>query len=353
MGTLGNGHNVASIYTRDGRSELLSIDGVSDLSWGRTQGAFSEASVSVLARLTPDCWSSLGDVHAWAHSLVIHRDDERVWEGPLRNVSLSAGKVDLVAGDVSAWLTRRRIRLKRKTGDTEVSVLSEAQTVLSRAFGPDDPNVLTYVQTIPDSSAPTTARDVDANSGYYYDDLGSLVGAGLQWTVVGRRIVLFTDNVFLGQTEVLVPELHTTADVILAESGDDLATAVTAANEKVEGTAYATGLGSVAGVSDFYGLHDMLTENLDRKKAAGLQKVAARAARHRYPVPQVVVFPDDTALDPAAPIEVRDLVPGTLVPFATNATPRPKSGTFVLTGMGVKQDAEGETVTVSLAPVAG
>lgn len=353
MDRLGQETTTASIYTRDGRSELLTIGGVSEVEYGRVPNAYSEARLTVLSRLDRDCWSSLGDVHTWAHTLVLHRGDERVWEGPITDVSLSQSAVNLQAFDVSAWLTRRRVYRKRITGKgVEVGVLGEARIILNRAFGADDPNVLDHVVTVADPEEPTTAREVKPNEGYYYDDLGTLVGAGLQWTTVGRSIVLGTENVLLGRTATLVPERDTTAEVTLSESGADLATAVTAANEGVVGSAQAAGLPG-EGVSDFYGLHDMLTENLDRKRVEGLRKVARTAVRRRYPAPQVVTFPEGSALDPDTPIPFAHLVPGTAVPLESNATPRPVSATFVLGEVKVKQTVEGEAVTVTLLPVAG
>lgn len=357
---LGQGVNTAAIYTRDGRSELLPLEGITGLEWGRVENAYSEAAVTVLAGRARGCYRDLGKVHTWAHSLVIFRDTgagapERVWEGPITTKVSTASQVTLTARDVSAWTTRRRIRNKRVGGVVLYWVTGEAQLTLDRAFATDDPNVLAHVQVfLPPNrdDEPTLTRDVKVNSGYAYDDLGNLVGEGLRWTVLGRSFLLHPDNVTLGTTATLIPEEHTTAEVALTESGDDLATRVTAANEKVSGTAVATGL-TAGGVSPFYGLHDMLTEHLDRTHEASLTRVATRAVRRAYPAPQLLTIPDGSALDPAAPLPMSHLVPGRLIPVASEAFPDPVNAVFSLTGVKVKQEPAGETVTIDLIPVTG
>lgn len=343
---LGTGVNTAAIYTRDGRSELLPIEGATDVEWGRRINAYSEAKVTVAARLSRDCWSALGDVHTWAHSLVVHRDGRRVWEGPVVDMELGAEHVTVAARDVSAWLTRRRIRVKRVTA-TPVSVLTEAASTITAAFALDDPNVVAHVTTAADPSPPLAARDVKPNSGYYYDDLGALVEKGLLWTVVGRRIVLFTADALLGRTDPLMPERDLLVEVGVVESGEALATRATAAAEGVAGSAVPAGV-PAGGVDPYYGLHDMLTEAGDEKKQARLEALAEVALRGAYPAPQALTIPQGARLDCDAPLPIDMLIPGVTVPVESHATPRRISATFTLAGVTVKQGQETEEVTIDL-----
>lgn len=353
-GTLGTGEYAASIFSRDGTTELLTLDGTTAIEWGRVRNAYSEASVTVQASLRPECWSELGDVHTWANSLVLFRDGDRVWEGPIVTIPLSSTAVTFQARDVLAWPTRRRVRSKRviKKDDPAESVLDEGELTLTRAMSPDDPNVLAHLRIIADPDPPTTKRDLKPNQGYHYDDLVALTGSGLNFTAVGRSIVLWTDNVVLGRTEVLVPERDTVNAVELIETGADLATRVTAAAEKEAGTYTPSDL--PGGVSPFYGLHDMLTDPRGRKHTAYLETVAQRAQRRAYPAPTRVTFPQDARLDCAAPLPISTLVPGTVVPVVSDATPRRIDATFILESLKVTVGENGdETVAVTLAPAAG
>ena len=55
MGTLGNGVNTAAIYTQGGGTQLLELDGLQGLTWGRARKAISRASVT-MGSASSKCW---------------------------------------------------------------------------------------------------------------------------------------------------------------------------------------------------------------------------------------------------------------------------------------------------------
>lgn len=356
--TLGSGTYALAIYDRRGEARLLELEtsGVTELKWGRVRNAYSEATVTLLgANVSGRCWSALGNVHTWAHTLVIFRNDERVWEGPIVTISTTTRAVTFYARDVVSWLTRRRVARKRYLPETgpALSVLGEAALSVSRALAPDDPNVAPFLLTVDDPTPPLTRRSLKPNEGYYYDDLVNLCEEGLNFTVVGRRLVLFTDNTALGRTETLVPERDTVAELELTESGLDLATQVTVSTDKRSWTDDPPPP-VTDGLDPFYGLHDMLADARGRKSVAGLANVADAALRSSYPAPVRVAFPQDARLACEAPLPVAALVPGTYVPVESTATPQPVAATFVLDSVAVSLAQTGEeAVTVNLHPVPG
>lgn len=339
---LGQGTNQASIYTRDGRTRLLDLP-ASSIEWPRTLCEVSRATVSVAAA---DITGNLGRIAPWAHTLVVHRNEERVWEGPVRKVSQVRTGLTLAASDVAGWMERRRIRQRRRS--TGSPVITEMEWTIEEAFAPDDPHVTMYARTLGgiDLGA-TVERDVAPSSAYHSDDLASLVSAGGRWTTLGRSIIIWPETFNIGSTRTLLPENHLTADVEVAEDGDDLATAVATRND--DGV---MGYAGAVGVDSFYGLVDTLASVPGHAKPAALTARAESLYRRSYPGRVIIDMPTDTALRPDAPFPMRNLVPGMLVPVqTTTATSRKVRATMMLTGVKVTQQAKAaEQVSITLVP---
>lgn len=348
-GTLGEGINTAAIYSRGGASELLPLKAVSGLEWGRNRNAFSTAQVTVTG--DDGNYGQLGDVHAWAHELVLFRNTRRVWEGPIRYLDWGRGNTVIYAVDVLGWLARRRIKAYRQVVEgAESPVTTEMDLDLTRAFALDDPDVLTHRLVLHHTDEAKIARDVAPNSGMYDTDFTSMAGQGGNFTVIGRRAILFPDEVLLGRLDPLTDK-HTTAEIRVAEDGDALATSETATNSDglvATVVADSTDVDDTTGVSAFYGLHEQLRAADDMHTTAGLSAVAARAVAQLYPAPTVINMPGDSVLKPTAPFTVEQLVPGVLVPVESTATPRRTSGSFILDSMKVTQGPSGEQVTVTV-----
>jgi hypothetical protein len=353
VGSLGNGINAAAIYTQGGGTQLLALDGIQGLSWGRARKAISTGQVLITGS-SAKCWGQLGDVHTWQHELVFFRDGHRVWEGPVRRIGYKRGSVQIDAYDVLGWLKTRKNFLARQLPEgTESPVSAEAELIVRRAFAAHDPNVLPWLRTISDAAENKVTRDVAANSVMYDADLDSL--SGLAYTTIGRGVVLFPDHVGLGRTETLIPERDMLADVEVVEVGNDLVTRATA----MDGTGLSREVvvvngevNLVTGVSDYYGLHDKLITT-DSVGAASLVAAATTVGRNQYPAPVVINVPADATLNCDAPISMVELVPGTIIPIESSVTPRTVSATTILDSMTVAQDKDGEKVTVTLAPPSG
>lgn len=356
-GTLGRGRLSAAVYARGGQFKMLDLDKPSELQFSRTLSSPSAAFAIMDAARAAECFADLGKVHPWSHELVIFRNGERAWEGPIRWRNLGKSRVRLDAVDVVGWLSRRRIRVSRRTGEPH-NVTEEGDLILTRALSPDDPNILAHVQVIDEvDNTPVDqsqiTRDVRANSGYYIDDLATLTGQGLAYTTIGRRIVLWPSELLLARTEVIQLDTHLVADVSVDEAGDDLATRMTAVNnDGMAVTVDRNNLVAAEGVSEFYGLHDMLApDTSDLKKAGGLRAAARRELSPRYPTPQLVTVPSGSQVDCDAPLPLEQLVAGVSVPVETNVTATKISADMVLAEVVVNHKADaGEVVTVSLVP---
>lgn len=350
-GKLGSGENRAAVYTKGGGTQLITLEATSQLTWARARNAFSVAKVTVTA--DDDHFGQLGEVHAWQHELVIFRDHERVWEGPLRFLDYGRGDTVLYAVDVLGWLAERRVRLSRMIAEGhETAVTDEMELALTRAFATDDPGVLANRFVVHHSGEAKITRDVKANATMADSDFTSMAGQGGNFTVVGRRVAIFPDEVLMGRTETLTDE-HTTSEIRVHENGDALATNVAAVNSDGRAQvviATSADVDPVTAVSDTYGLHDAIVGADAVKSGAGLSAIARAAVAQMFPTPVALSVPGDSPLNPNAPMRISELVPGTMIPVETSATPRRASGTMILDSVTVTQTPEnGEQVAITVA----
>lgn len=341
---LGAGENRAEIATRDG--ETLFEVPAGSIDWGRELCAVSRATVVVdPAKCTP----ALGDVHPWAHSLVVYRNEERVWEGPLRKRRDTRTGLTLEASDVLGYPERRPVTTRRNV--LGGFVRDHMAWSVNQAFAADDPNVLAYLQAL---GTPTSTSDLVVGVGekYHGTVLSDLTGVGGRWTALGRSIILWDETQSIGQLRDLSPENHLLNDVEVIEDGDLLGTEVVARNDTgIVGTGIHTG-GSP--VDPYYGQVTLLVASTGATPA-GVTSTAQSTADRSWPTPLAIVVPGDAALRCEAPFPIHRLVPGVLVPVTTTtATARTVTGTFVLSSVSVTQKAgQDEKVTITLTPLSG
>lgn len=340
MGVLGTGTHECWIYDRRGERELVPLERVSSVKWGRQKNVISTAEVSVLTGQHGDCCSSLGMLGTWGHSLVIFRNGQRVWEGPLTNIRWRKGGVSLMAHDVLGWSMRRKVReAYMSTSEWSVNQLRQG---VNWTFAEDDPNVLAYVHTVDQNTGPKVRLETKANSGYYDDYLDEITKSGASYTTVGRRIVLWPSSSDVGRTEVFSPSKHLSGDVEVEEDGLKLSTQATFVNdEDLAGT-------SSGGLDPFYGL----VQTLDSFSGSTVEALAESAQRFRddhYPCPVRVNVPEGAVLSCDAPMMIEQLVPGVTVPVKIDAgLCRQVDATPELTAVNVVDDAGGEKVSITL-----
>lgn len=341
---LGAGDNRVYVADRAGRSLLLEVP-VKSVSWGRTLCGISKAVIDVDP---PRCTPALASVHAWAHSLVVFRNDERVWEGPIRRRRDSRDGLQITASDVLGWLEARPIDTARTA-----TALTTAQMTwaIQQALAPDDPNVLAYLQDLAGLSA-TRQGDVAVVPGdkRYDSVLTDQTKFGGRWSALGRSIMLWDDTYIIGRLRDLSPENHMEDDVEVIEDGDLLSTDSWARND--QGIVARTQIAGHVPVDPFYGLVGSVVSS-PAQDAAGVLRTAQAYADRSWPIPLTIEVPSNAALRCDAPFPISRLVPGVLIPVTTTtATARQVTGTFVLQAVNVSQKAgANEQVTVTLAPV--
>lgn len=374
-GQLGCGTYRVLIYERGGKIQRGEITSVSSLTWHRKRDDISDCTFTVDG-YDYDCGQLLGQLRSWRYEVVIMRDDERVWEGPITHLTYTPGQVIVQAKDVMAYLYRRIMRqgyndsYRKIAGKVQAvkSVVERAGLVTVNALAPADPNVLPYLTMIQSGTDAGQRRIVGDYTKTAWEEIDDLAAhAGLDYTTVGRRIMYWDTHRPLGQ----LIEMHDndfSEPLTVTEYGMTLANYFGVTDGQGNwGAAIPTGLSS-SNISPnywtkYYGPIEQLanqyaaTTTTDATTPAAVAQVksdlstqAKRNINGRYPAPLVARVPDNATIQPTVNVAINQLVPGVWIPLRVSATVRPCAQMQKLDSIQVTVDANGERVGVVMSP---
>jgi len=369
---LGVGHNRVYVADRGGNTIIGEITPYASLQWGRLRDDISGVTLT-LTSWTEDTAEFLRNIRTWQHEIVVFRDSERVWEGPITLISGNANGLTIQAKDVMAYVYRR---IMRQGYNDAFRVMNGAQlgqhTVVQRAvqivlncLSYDDPNVLQYLTPFYAADDATTSRVVKDYSKTAWEEIDDLAAtAGLDYVTSGRRIIFNDTHRAIGR----LPEMRDgdfSDPPIVSEYGMSAANfwAVTDGNG-VYGTSSAIPVGEDPGptgwleqLASAYGeAQDQQTQNrtLSRDARRKLEETFGRQALRnitgRWPQPIVVRVPDNTTLNPELNIGINQIIPGVWVPLRSSGGVREVSQWQKLDSMTVTEDASGEKISVVMSP---
>jgi len=368
---LGNGENIAFIFDRGGRNKIAQITPTESVKWDRRRDDISEATVKVI-NPSGDCCTTLNSIAVGRHELVIYRNGDRVWEGPITRTTHTSTGVEIVAHDICHYLSRTIMHSAydnryAKNGSKVGLVTTRMTNILLRELARKEAlsppvNILPYLTVLDSSKGAKTSRYTHAYQRTVWEEMDSLAWrAGMDYTTVGRRLILNDVHHPIGYTPLL-SQAHFVDELIVTTYGMELATRTAVTDG--EGHWAATG-----GNDPFYGevellanLYDVSVRPTDPTKptaeelkamASSMLSQAQRNRAGRYPVPVVVRIPDNSALDPSAPLTIDQLVAGVRVPLRVELPCVEIQQEQKLDRLTVTQDSKGETITVVLSPSPG
>ena len=362
----------AAIFDRGGTRVLGYFENITAVNWERVRDDFSTASITV-AEPTKDCVTLLKQIAVNRHELVIWRGQDRVWEGPVTLISRHADTFQVEARDVIHYLYRTVMHNRHDNAaywypnnsdpdkvfrNNVTPVVDRAAAIITNELGRlketlDPPvNVVPYITKIRHTDI-SKERKANRNTGPFtasvYDEMESMAQTGgLDYTAVGRRIILNDTRVPIGQTAV-VTEADFIGEVVVTSYGMDGAT-----------RAYTTGdsgmYGVAGGVDPFYGEWEIVEQMFDEDtEVPPTQNALDNAADFnlvgKNPPPTIVRLPENTLLNPNGSLSLRDLVPGVHIPlraslFSIDLVQMQKLNSMKVTETG----ADGEQITISLVP---
>lgn len=329
---LGCGNHQARIFDRITGALVTDADTLLEVEWNRVLDDYSDA--RIIVQPDGDCCERLGEISAWRHKLVIYRDGAEVWEGYVISAQwATSGAVEINAVDVLAWLDRRVPHEDILFDNRDLTDV--AQWLIEDGFRPDDPG---HTVEVVEPTRIYGDRQYFANDGQTGDHLRDLAETGLDYTAVGSKIILLSEEFceLVGSlTDADFPD-----GLAVVEDGYALATRwVVHGKDDVVGIA--------GGIDPYYGLLERSVEEtsiLDDDSAAAAARSRLSAS---LPVP-VFIDSQETTLSPDADIDLETLVPGWCLDVATTTTCRRITQRLKIVGVSVIQDGDGERVSVQL-----
>lgn len=321
MAVAGCGSHTARVIDRDGAT-VAEANLLTEVEWTRLLDDTSTARVAV--NPDGDCCGQLGQVRAWRHRLVVYRDGEFVWSGPILQVEWSLGQVEMWAADMSAWLSRRVPHQDMSFTDSDLTDI--AAWLIEDGFAPDDPGH--RVQIVAPAGV-RGARRYTRSVGQTFDHLADLAETGLDFTVVGDTFVLLpeTHTESVGRlTDADMPE-----GLVVAEDGAALATRWIVAGDE-DGDV----LGEAGGSHEYYGLLERYEEQTSIPDDASANAAARSKLRSSLPVP-VFIDTQEVTIAPQAAIDVPTLVPGWCLDITSATTCRTITQRLKITGVKVSE----------------
>ncbi|WQY99830.1 hypothetical protein [Microbacterium phage MO526] len=379
------GHT-AVIYDRGGTRRWRQLVDLTSVTWGRTRDAFSDAQVVVSGKACASQADILTGIHPRRHELVIWRGRERVYEGPILRVQTGRGSATISARDVgeylrgtpltedypwtagevvsesSALMTERvRLILSRElTRPYEMTVGTGAaarQVVVPRWEGLTPPaNVLPHVE-VRRSETLLTRSDTLAFEMSVAEHLQNLAEGGLDFTTVGRKILVWDSAQALGRTRTLTDADFDGDPQITLEGTDHFSISHVSAQRDEEAEDDPTpspSVGNAGGEHPYYGVWTNIVslsseDGSDNPTQDALNSQAQRDQVGRSPVPIDIRVPDDATLRLGPTLGINELVPGTIVPVRARLNIRQIQQDQRLDKMTVTETAEGEKIQVALS----
>jgi hypothetical protein len=365
---LGCKQHKAFIYDRGGVRKIGALGNLSLVRWERRRDDVSQATVRIPVP-SKECLTSVGLAESGRAELVLFRGDDRVWEGPLTHITTEGSTIELQARDVMHYVNRTIMRAEYDNRHPNNSLaldrvkrIMNAEMARKEALDPPA-NILPWVEYVYASSPGVTDAGTSSHTLPYESTVFNHIDAlaargGLDYTVVGRKIIFFDVHQPLGQTAQVTAK-DFIGDPIITQYGMELATAVTFTDGKGH-------WGTYGGDDPYYGEWEMLFQAYDENaepdpnnpvgpddvpSTAELVSQARRTWAQGSRPPLVVRVPDNTSLNPAGSLAISDLVPGIWIPLSATLPGRSVSQMQKLDNMQVEETAAGgENIKVTLSP---
>lgn len=314
-----------------------------NLEWGRVLDDVSKATI----RLPASCCGQLADVAEWRHELVVYRRGAPMWQGPITFIDPRSDHALLIAWDLWGWLARRVIHENLRFQDgflgrmppTEIAKELAADGFRGPLGFEDDPCGSQSTQVFVPNDY-DIGRRYRANSQYSLSAIRQLAEKHIDFTSVGRQLVIVAKGASLGRTALLTDE-HFGGPVSTPSNGTGTATRVYFRGDGVHAEA--------GGVHDFFGLLEVIVEDtaVDTKRDA-IDTAMDLVGALRPPL-QYVEIPQGSALSPEAPLTIDELVPGVTVPVVVESTCRTVAADMQLSKVDVTvTPSAGEAIKVGM-----
>lgn len=344
----------AYITSRGGYGSVLSLPHTS-IEWTRALSSVSTATVEIggaAGQAGSDCCAGLAGVNPWSHELVIERNGERAWAGPIVSINYTDESATIAARDLATWLDRRRIhhrhpddpthdKLYREVSGLARDYIADALDVPEFANGNDMGMVLVNVLSRHRVSRVVKHREYKM----CLTEVNELSQHMMDWTCIDRTFwilgaepnlgtINLSDGHFRSISDVTVDGERVVSDQIVTGSGTGVE------GPRVYGRAFLQN-------TSLYGIHESVFSERNFQDSEKALEVADHL---------VVVYQEPKTsfsggeADDSFPASLSDLVPGRHFFVNLSAYCRQVSGLYRLVSVDGKADSDGDSLSVGLEP---
>lgn len=365
------------IHDRGGEQRLSELVNVNYVQWGRERNYVSGARVVISGRSCDEQADVLNSIRSRRHELVLYRGKDRAWEGPIVEVAWFADRVEIIARDVGHYLDftpmskhwpgpegggqyymtdriRDILNFELQTsyqmnvavsGGAELVTVPRWETLVPPA------NILPFLEV--QNGTVLTRADVEPFQMTVGEHLDNLSKGGLDYTTIGRKLLIWDSANPIGQTRVLT-EADFYGEVSVFEVGPEFAAVAHLSASAGEGDDQQNAIGNAGGPDLYYGPWTIITtmddeEGSDTPDQYALNTQARRQLVGRNPVP-IEIRLDGASLRLSHDLLINDLVAGVQIPVLANMNLRKVSQMQRLDKLVVVESAVGEDINVVLIP---
>lgn len=386
------------IKDRGGKRHIDELKDVSVVEYVRERSVITGANITVFGRHCAEQLDTLNKIAPRRHEVAIWRGSRRAWEGPIIDMKWYSNRVVLICRDIGQYvretpLTKdwpnedgggprymtdriQQILDYELTTPYEMEInggaLAETVTVPRwenfgtapwdfETWGPPA-NVLPHVEVRPSLGAQgiLTRSSTLAFEMFVGEHLQNLAEGGLDYTTIGRKLLIWDSAQQLSRTRVLTDaDFYGELEVIDAGSEYAAIAHVSAQREEPDpddpDPDETAGVGNAGGAHPFYGVWTRLAtlaseEGSDSPEQIELNSQARRQLVGRDTLPREIRIPGDGGLRLSDDLTLDDLVPGTTMPVRAAMNLREVKQDMRLDRVTVTEDSTGETVKVTLSP---
>jgi hypothetical protein len=350
------GDYTAYIYDRGGMVRLFPIKGFDKLTFGRIKDAISTAAISVPTDKLDSQHANLASIRTGRHELVIFREQERMWEGPITLIPSVRGSFGLEAKDTLHYWNRTVMHARYSSAyphneyaTARIKRIALAELARKEGLGY---NLTSHIHNHQWTTDAKTSAVTDRYSQYLWSHLDELAArGGIDYTMVGRGFHMWdTSRAPFGQMQK-VTENDFIGDINVTEYGVELATL----NVVTDGQG---GVATLGGNDPYYGEIELLYNAYNATTGGPLptqQALVDQAKRNsfgRNPAPVVINIPASTQINPKGVWQIDDLVPGRFAPIVARLNVREISQMHRIDKVDWTIDASGESITADLITTA-
>lgn len=356
------------IMDRGGATPLFDVPEFEKLTYKRVRDDISDCLFTASTTDTK-CCADFAKMEAGRHEVVIIRNGVRVWEGPITRIAFNSTSVTVAARDPWHYVYRTILRGEYNNAYPNIDFATDrVQAILTAELGrgwealTPPIGVLPWLDIRTDVDTANTSRNTVPYEKTAWEEIDDMAArSGIDYTAVGRRLVVFDTDYVLGRT-VPLTDKDIDGDLIVTQYGMNLCTY----------SAVTDGMGNWAatmvdeGPDPYYGPWEMLettysVQDTMQCAAEGAQDAAlgemseqtVRNLNNRYPSPIVVRIPDNSRLSPDCGLTIDDLVPGVRIPLSATQTCKKVKQEQKLDVVTFTLDQSDEVITVTMSPAPG